>query len=348
LKPGLTISGRVIEKDTGYEIPNAPIRAWADGSKLPQQTVHADGDGNFEFNTLGAAEYHLIVDGANSDATFQTVYAAGTTGLVLTVKLYPGSELKPKAPDANVAPQVHIKARFLEVPEEVFGFIRQFPEATNGVTVLPINDAQKLMQMIRARGATSLAEPEIETLSGRQTEVRATDIKVNVISSASLEMHYDYNDLVDSTNDNAMTFKTEPFETGPVLDATPSVLADGYTISLNTTASLTEFFGYANVKDSMHGELNGTNIVAMPMIKPIVRRQQASANVRLWDGQTLAFTKFKTAAAGEENFPKSDGKRLLVLVTVTEVDETGKRVHSDADLPFARDLTVPTDLDPLR
>jgi hypothetical protein len=61
----------------------------------------------------------------------------------------------------------------------------------------------------------------------------------------------------------------------------------------------------------------------------------------LYDGQTLALYKFSTNASGMQNQPKQDEKQLLVLVTVTLVDPAGNRIHTDDEMPFAKDAIPP-------
>ena len=85
-------------------------------------------------------------------------------------------------------------------------------------------------------GVEELAEPEVTTSSGRQTEMRATQIITVITNFVFAEnighlIQFDYP-------------ANYQVETGPILDTVATVLPDGYTIDLRTTASLTEFLGY--------------------------------------------------------------------------------------------------------
>ena len=49
--------------------------------------VHADADGNYEFNTLGDATYRIFVDSASFGMNYDNQFRAGVvTNLTLTVK----------------------------------------------------------------------------------------------------------------------------------------------------------------------------------------------------------------------------------------------------------------------
>jgi 5-hydroxyisourate hydrolase-like protein (transthyretin family) len=103
LKPGRTLGGQVVDAATGWPIPGMEVRALDyDTDKLPMLTTHTDDNGHFEFTNLGDVNYTLYPDGgelldrpANGHLKFR---ADGRTNLVLRVKLYDWSKLKPKAP----------------------------------------------------------------------------------------------------------------------------------------------------------------------------------------------------------------------------------------------------------
>ena len=95
LKPGRTLGGRVLEQGTGHPIPGAHVRVWGDEGFTALDTV-TDGSGYFEFDSLGDSEYRIFVEG--TQPTDQKYRANGKTNLVLKIKLYAGSDLKPVSP----------------------------------------------------------------------------------------------------------------------------------------------------------------------------------------------------------------------------------------------------------
>jgi type II secretory pathway component GspD/PulD (secretin) len=153
---------------------------------------------------------------------------------------------------------------------------------------------------------------------------------------------------------SAITFTTQPVETGPILDVVPYVLSDGYTINLALIPSLTDFNGYDTppIIPSVTGTLN---VVQLPVILPNFTIRQVVTTVNVWDNQTVVLgglissqvqnTKDKVPVIGDlpmlGRFFRSQSKtaikkNLMIFVTATIVDPAGNRVHSDDDLPFAQ------------
>ena len=78
-------------------------------------------------------------------------------------------------------PQIHIKARFIEVPEptaQYFGTYLIPTGATNVAGILTDPNFRVVIHTLEQRpGTEELAEPEVTTTSGRQTQMRATTTK---------------------------------------------------------------------------------------------------------------------------------------------------------------------------
>jgi Flp pilus assembly secretin CpaC len=211
-------------------------------------------------------------------------------------------------------PQIHIKVRFLEVPKKMLALLHTFPELTNGIMILPAASNRKLLQTLESNpGTETLAEPEVVTTSGRQTQMRATT-KVDV----------------DIVYDVVVEKPLKSLEIGPVLDVVPCVLSDGYTINLTLIPSLTELLVSSN---------------SVPKISPDFRVRQVAATLNLWDGQTAIIGGLpeKDYVNGKEVADKSKAsdKELLIFITATIVDPAGNRIHSEDELPFAQNGIPP-------
>ncbi len=253
-------------------------------------------------------------------------------------------------------PQIHIKARFIEVSPEIAKSLSGIfipTGATNVTGVLSSPELQSVLHAVQqSKGTETLAEPEVTTLSGRQTQMRATQI-ITVITN------FDFREL--PTN-SAITPQSTQVECGPVLDMVASVMPDGYTIDLKTTASLMEFLGYDKPSNSIPTVTSTGAIVDVPKILPSFCVWQAEAHLKLWDGQTvvlggLTSTQIQTTkdkvpvpgnrSAGEPLFRtqtiRTVKKQLLVLITVTLVDPDGNRIHGDDEMLFARKSIPPQD-----
>ena len=226
----------------------------------------------------------------------------------------------------QVPPQIHIKARFIEVPLDEAetalkaGSVVKAGE-TNTVEILTAEKMKSLLRQLEsASGAETLAEPECVTTSGRQTQMRATDIEDIVTNFTS-----------NSTNVVPQIGKVE---IGPTIVIIPYVLADGYTINLAAIPQLLEFLGY----DKIPVPNQAGQKVSPPTVLPHFRTRQTVADVNLWDNQTLILGNLKDSSfvGGKvvKNGPTSDDRELLVFITATIVDPAGNRVHSDDKLPF--------------
>jgi general secretion pathway protein D len=157
---------------------------------------------------------------------------------------------------------------------------------------------------------------------------------------------------------SAITPNQQQVEVGPVLDAMPYVLSDGYTISLTLIPSLTEFTGY-DTAPIIPG-VNVGNVVQVPTILPRFTVRQVVTTVNIWDNQTVVLgglisssiqtTKDKVPVLGDlpllgtlfqSQSKISAKKNLMIFVTATIVDPAGNRVHSDDELPFLQSTIPP-------
>ena len=230
------------------------------------------------------------------------------------------------------------------------------------------------------QGTEELAAPEVTTTSGRQTEMRSTEI-ITVVTGIS----FNNGSSSSSTSGNATvgtggtvvnqagvasaTPNTQQVETGPILDVVPYVLADGYTLNLTLIPSLTEFGGYdlVNGQSPLSAVVGiagvngaGAGAVQLPVILPIFTVRQVITTVNVWDGQTVALgglitsvvttEKDKVPVLGDipilgrlfQSQSKSSIKQnLMIFVTPTIVDPAGNRVHSEDELPFAQNTIPP-------
>lgn len=235
-------------------------------------------------------------------------------------------------------PQLHIKARFYEVPNGTLKDLGKYLNLTIPVDgkpmgILTSQNASAARQALELRkNIEVLGEPEITTLSGRQTQMRATEM-VNVVTNVL---------LVHSENGSSSILpQTNCVEIGPDLNIFPNVLADGYTINLVAMGSLKEFLGYDGPTNSSAHFFNSGD--QLPKVSPKFRNQQIVASVHLWDDQTLVLGGLpdRVADTSKELPAVTQDKELLVFITVTIVDSTGARVHSDDEMPFAQN-GVPT------
>jgi beta-lactamase regulating signal transducer with metallopeptidase domain len=191
------------------------------------------------------------------------------------------------------------------------------------------------------RGVNILSAPRITTVSGRQAQIKAVNVR------------YVVTDLDFSTNRPApgqagdevlIQPVAQPFELGPVVDLLPNVWADNQTIGLTVLASVKEFLGYDEQPDIKAAVLRAGQPVAeqrTPLPRFRLRQLQTFAAVN--DGQTLVLAgnteteTFPDAAHMRGDHPparpsqpertKVQRNKLVVFVTPRLIDPAGNAIH---------------------
>jgi beta-lactamase regulating signal transducer with metallopeptidase domain len=297
----------------------------------------------------------------------KSIFYNETRGLLLVRATSQDLDAVEKAiPGLNMTPpQIHIKARFIEVPQETLKLLgtNSIPTGTTNATgILTDANFRLLLQTLeQSKGVENLAEPEVTTIIGRQTQMRATE-SIAVVDGINPQALTPPGVL---STDNTKGMKTVQIETGPVIDVVPHLLADGHTIYLEVTASVTEFTGYDEREKTnlatvyVDGRKKQVNVPV-----PQFTTRELKTNVEFQDDQTVVLgggvstqitaTKETVpvsgdAATGEPRFREQttrtvgEKKQLLVLITATLVDAAGNRIHSDADMLIARPGIPPQD-----
>jgi len=184
-------------------------------------------------------------------------------------------------------------------------------------------------------GNENLAEPEVVTISGRQTQMRATQI-ITVITNMAFQE--DWTNLDGTIVNNSIMPQTCQIETGPILDVVPEALSDGYTINLKLTPSLKEFLGYDTPTNTTVVYTHAGEKVDVPKVLPRFTVREVTANLNLRDNQTavLKVIENNSVAGGLPpgglvvgTKPEVNDRELLVFITATLVDPSGNRIHSD-------------------
>jgi RNA polymerase sigma factor (sigma-70 family) len=223
------------------------------------------------------------------------------------------------------APQIHIKARFLTMPNDVLAGLGGLTRFTG---ILTKENASILLRQLQSRaGFEELAEPEAVSTSGRQIQMRATDV-LNVVTNCC---------LLETNGISSIVYQTGTVETGPVLDAMPRVLPDGYTIELPVIASVIEFLGYAQSTNTTPAYNSAGQEIDVPTVSPQFRMQSTTNSVKLFDDQTLVFGLKDDQVQTDVALAELDGsqsshlnRQTLVFVTATIIDAAGNRVHENA------------------
>ena len=221
-------------------------------------------------------------------------------------------------------PQLHIKARFLTLPKDVSA---GWYDSTSAGILTSEKFSDSLKQLSSRNDVVTLAEPEVVTISGRQVQMRATQI-ISVVTNVCLQETNGTSSIVPQAGD---------VECGPILDAVPEILSDGYTIKLPVIASVVEFLGYAPSATTKPASNSAGKEFDVPTVSPQFRVQQTTNSVDMLDGQTLVFrlndNQMPSAAVlAELDASKSNSlnRHTLVFVNASIIDPAGNLVHADA------------------
>jgi Flp pilus assembly secretin CpaC len=134
------------------------------------------------------------------------------------------------------------------------------------------------LKQLRSRNdVETLAEPRMVTLSGRQVQMRATKT-ISVVTNFCLQ---------ETNGTSSIVPQAGAVECGPILEAAPKILSDGYTIKLPVLASMVEFLGYAPSANTTPAYNSTGQEFDVPTVAPQFRVQQTTNSVDLLDGQTL-------------------------------------------------------------
>jgi type II secretory pathway component GspD/PulD (secretin)/beta-lactamase regulating signal transducer with metallopeptidase domain len=238
----------------------------------------------------------------------------------------------------SVPPQINIKCKFIEVPQDDpktmdFDWYLGNVVMTNGAMVGQIGTATSFIGLATAANPSGAypgnPSPIPSTLTGILTDPRYRVVvkaleqrsgaeiiaqpEVTTLSGRQAQMKtVNIQTVVTGVNYMALTlpgitttnddqgplYVTKPMEFGPTLDVIPCVLADGYTISLTVIPTVTEFLGY---------EENPTNRVAVYVngkktwvTPPLPRfhQSQMATSVNVWDGQTVVLGGLESETVG--------------------------------------------------
>jgi len=226
--------------------------------------------------------------------------------------------------NSSLPPQIHIQARFLTLPQDVSA---GWYDSTSAGILTSESFSSALKQLRSRNEVDTLAAPEVVTISGRQAQMRATQ-SISVVTNYCLQETNGTSSIVPQAGD---------VECGPILDAVPKILSDGYTIKLRVIASMFEFLGYAPSANTTPAYNSAGQEFDVPTVSPQFRVQQTTNSVDMLDGQTLVFrlkdTQMPSAAAlAELEASKSNSlsRHTLVFVTASIIDAVGNLVHADA------------------
>ena len=201
------------------------------------------------------------------------------------------------------------------------------------------------------QSADTLSSPKVTTISGAQAVIRVvqefiypTEFAAPTVSTSGGGGNGG-SAAAGVTPSTPGGFQTR--EVGVLLNVTPSVGADGYTINLTLAPEVSQFLGFINYGSPI-GLASGNNVitVANDIKQPLFASQNLQTSVVIWDGQTVVLGGLIT-----EQMTKVDDKvpflgdlpmlgrlfrsrvtqrskrNLLIFVTARLIDPAGNPIH---------------------
>lgn len=197
--------------------------------------------------------------------------------------------------------------------------------------------------LAQRKGTDVLSAPKITTISGAQAQVRVVQ-----------EFIYPTEFSTPSTGAGGVTtsipsgFRTR--EVGVILNVTPTVGPDGYTINLTLVPEVSEFRGFIDYSPPTSSTASTTggpsSTVSYKILQPLFETRNLQTSIVVWDGQTVVL-----GGLMREDVAKLDDKvpflgdipiigrlfrskvtnrskrNLLIFVTANLIDPAGNRIH---------------------
>jgi general secretion pathway protein D len=205
--------------------------------------------------------------------------------------------------------------------------------------------------LAQKQSSDTLSAPKVTTVSGQQAQIRSVQEFIYPTSWAQPTATSSGGGVtgggaVAVTPSIPSSFQTR--EVGVLLNVTPEVGADGYTINLTLSPEVSEFLGFINYGSPI-GLSSGVGNVVTTMNnieEPLFSSQNLTTSVTIWDGQTVVLGGLIT-----EQLTKIDDKvpflgdlplvgrlfqskvtqrsklNLLVFVTARLIDPAGNPIH---------------------
>lgn len=200
------------------------------------------------------------------------------------------------------------------------------------------------------QSADTLSSPKVTTISGAQAQVRViqefiypTEFQAPTATAAGGGVNG--GGAVGVTPSTPGSFKTR--EVGVLLNVTPQVGADGYTINLTLAPEVSQFLGFINYGGPISIAAGNNVVTTFNDIKqPLFSSENVTTSVVIWDGQTVVLGGLMT-----EQLQKVDDKvpflgdlpmvgrlfrskvtqrskrNLLIFVTARLIDPAGNPIH---------------------
>jgi general secretion pathway protein D len=196
----------------------------------------------------------------------------------------------------------------------------------------------------------NLSSPKVTTISGAQAQIRVVQEFIYPTEFAAPTVSTSGGGTGGSAAAGVTPSTPGGFQTrevGVLLNVTPQVGADGYTIDLTLAPEVSEFLGFINYGSPI-GLASGNNIitVANDIKQPLFATENLTTSVIVWDGQTVVLGGLiaeqmqkvddKVPFLGDlpmvgrlfrSKVTQRSKRNLLIFVTARLIDPAGNPIH---------------------
>ncbi len=206
-----------------------------------------------------------------------------------------------------------------------FDAVGTFAGVLNGAS------AQMVINALAQKSSTDvLSAPKVTTISGAQAQIR-------VVQEFIYPSEYSQPTVADGsvpTPSIPTAFKTR--EIGVILNVTPTVGADGYTINLTLVPEVSAFLGMLDYSPGVISSLStgqGGNVISVPykIWQPLFETRNLTTSVVIWDNQTVVL-----GGLIREDISKVDDK----VPFLGDIPILGRLFRSKVDSRTKRNLLV--------
>ncbi|HIE11795.1 MAG TPA: hypothetical protein EYP62_09285 [Kiritimatiellae bacterium] len=231
-------------------------------------------------------------------------------------------------------------------------------------TILTNPEVRMILHALSQRGAADLlSAPRVTTRSG-------VNAQIQVVREIIYPTEFEVTQPTIQSEGNLVTPPTvtpggfETRETGVILNVTPTVGPDGYTIDLTLVPEVSELVGWIQYGSEVTlpiGDEGGDRTFVFNIPQPIFSSRSVTTSIVLWDGQTVVMggliredvvkVRDKVPLLGDipllGRLFRSEGERsqkrnLLIFVTARLVDPAGNPIHKAPTMPISGGAPVST------
>ena len=295
----------------------------------------------FQWNVAGRQFGEIAANGGGAPSTFGVDNSAPSSANNLTSGLRDTTAIQANAIDTLLASSGFSS---LTQPQDQIATIQ-------GILTNP--RFQLVIQALSQKTSTDvLSAPKITTISGAQAQVRVVQEFIYPTEFQQAQVvaaggGTSGGGAVGVTPSIPSAFKTR--EVGVLLNVTPTVGADGYTINLTLIPEVSQFLGFINYGGPISVAAGNNVITTFNDIKqPLFSSENLTTSIVIWDGQTVVLGGLIT-----ENVQKIDDKvpflgdipmigrlfrskvtqrekeNLLIFVTARLIDPAGNPIHRE-------------------